>query len=191
MEVVNIPMPDGKKTLEDRINVDYEGRFRTAFEKAVASIVARNKHYESTTSLCRRFNDEYNLSGKRRLRRRFVERAARARVAFVVTTLRSAPRDCPTSNVLHAAAASTVHSPARSATKGVGKNADHGNGDDDEEQVVSPHEESVYYTEEDLQMFTRRMEKEGLMAGGEIFIDPKLLEGSDFTPDNYPTKKQE
>lgn len=169
MEVVDIPMPEGKKTLEDRIKVDYEGRYRTAFENAVALIVARNNHYESTTSLCRRFNDEYNLSGNRRLRRRSVEAAARARVAFVVTTLRSAPRDGRTSKVLHAAAVSTVHSPARS---------------------VSPREESVYYTEEDLQTFTGRMQKEGLMAGGEIFIDPTLLEGSDITPDDPRWEKQ-
>ena len=173
----------------DRIKVEYEGRFRLAFEKTVASLVARKlNNYESTKSLCRRLNVEYKLSGRRNLRVHFVEEAARARVAYVAKTLRSAPRDYRTSNALHAAAASTVPSPTPSAPAGVSKNADHGNGDAMEEQVG---EESVYYTEEDLQTFCRRMEKEGLMAGGEIFIDAKLLEGSDITPDDYRWKEQE
>ena len=69
--------------------------------------------------------------------------------------------------------------------------ADDGIGDDDDEKVDSHDEESVNYTEEDLLTFTRRMQKEGLMAGGEIFIDLSKLEGSDFTPDHSPTKNQE
>ena len=162
-----------------RIKVDYEGRFRLAFEKTVASLVARKKdNYESTWSLCRRLNVEYNLDGRRNLRVRFVEEAARARVAYVATTLRSAPRDCRTGNALYAAAGPTVPSPAPSASEGVSKNADHGNGDAMEEQVD---EVSVYYTEEVPLTSTRRMEKEGLMAGGEV---SKLLEGSDITPDD-------
>ena len=89
----------------DRIKVEYEGRFRLAFEKTVASLVARKlNNYESTKSLCRRLNVEYNLSGRRNLRVRFVEEAARERVAYVVKALRSAPRDGLTSNVLHDAA---------------------------------------------------------------------------------------
>ena len=85
-------------TLEaNRIKVEYElGRFRIAFREATASLVARNKTapYEWTKSLCYRLNQEYNLYGKRTLRRCFVEEATMARVAFVVLALRSAPRDC-------------------------------------------------------------------------------------------------
>ena len=66
------------------------------------------------------------------------------------------------------------------------------NGDDNEEKVESQDGESVYFTEEDLLTFTQHMQKEGLMAGGEIFIkDLSKLEGSDFTPDHSPTKNQE
>lgn len=74
-----------------RLKIEYEACFIKAFSVAMASISARpqKSSYESTSSLCYRLNFEYNLDGKRNLREGALEQAAKARAAFVSSTLES------------------------------------------------------------------------------------------------------
>ena len=74
-----------------KIEDEARSRFRMAFLAAMKSILARHKttSYESTSSLCYRLNYEYNLDGKHTLRESVLEEAAKSRLAFASSTLKS------------------------------------------------------------------------------------------------------
>ena len=80
------------ENLEDkRLRVDYEGRFKAAFKKATSLVADTAIPCESTKSLCNRLNVEYNLDGKRKLRKSSVQDAARAGVVGGVSPKKMGP----------------------------------------------------------------------------------------------------
>jgi hypothetical protein len=78
--------------LEDkRFRIDYEGRFKAAFKKATSLVADKTIPYEPTKSTCNRLNVEYNLDGKRVLRKSSVQDAARAGVVGGVSPKKMGP----------------------------------------------------------------------------------------------------
>ena len=81
------------ESLEDkRLRVDCEGRFKAAFKKATSLVVDKAIPYEPTKSICNRLNVEFNLNGKRALRKSSVQDAARVDVVGGVSPKKMGPK---------------------------------------------------------------------------------------------------